>query len=98
TLLFRYANGDSANRPLDVAVNGASVGVRPFASTGSWDDWLDQAVTVTLHAGSNTVRATATGASGGNIDYLGVSAGVVQAPSTQDASFTPASLGIDGPS
>lgn len=97
TLLFRYANGATGNRPLDVAVNGTSLGAQPFAPTGSWDDWLDQAVVVTLHAGTNTVRATATGASGGNVDYLGVSAGVVQPGTTQDTSFTPASMGIAGP-
>ena len=97
TLLFRYANGGETDRPLDVAVNGSSVGVEPFPSTGAWDDWLDQAAVVTLHAGANTVRATATGASGANLDYLGVSAGVVTPGATQDMSFTPASLGIDGP-
>ncbi len=98
TLLFRYANGGSANRPLDVAVNGDTATAQPFAPTGSWDQWLDQPVVVTLHAGANTVRATATGASGGNIDYLGVSAGVVKPGNTQDATFTPASVGVAGAS
>ncbi|MBO0827749.1 MAG: carbohydrate-binding protein [Streptosporangiales bacterium] len=96
TLLFRYANGGTGNRPLDVAVNGSDAGAQPFEPTGSWDSWLDQTVTVDLHAGSNTVKATATGASGGNIDYLGVSKGVVQVPNTQDTSFTPASVGVQG--
>jgi hypothetical protein len=96
TLLFRYANGGTGNRPLDVAVNGTDAGAQPFEPTGSWDAWLDQTVTVDLHAGSNTVKATATGASGANIDYLGVSKGVVQVPDTQDASFTPASIGVHG--
>jgi hypothetical protein len=96
TLLFRYANAGTADRPLEVTVNGSSVGTQPFPPTGSWDYWLDQAVVVTLHAGANTVRATATGASGPNIDYLGVSAGVVTPPTTQPASFRPASLGISG--
>lgn len=100
TLAFRYANGGTANRPLDVAVNGTSVGSQPFAPTTSWDDWGYQAVVVNLHAGTNTVRATATGASGGNVDYLGVSAGVVTPadtpPGPQGVSFTPSSLGVGG--
>ncbi|HEX6445686.1 MAG TPA: carbohydrate-binding protein [Streptosporangiales bacterium] len=96
TLLFRYANGGTGDRPLDVTVDGSDAGAQPFGPTGGWDAWLDQTVTVDLHAGSNTVKATATGASGANIDYLGVSRGVVQVPDTQDTSFTPASIGVHG--
>jgi len=71
-LTIRYANGSTANRPLDIAVNGApAVAGVSFAATGSWTAWQTQTFTVNLNAGSNTVRATATGAAGGpNIDYL----------------------------
>ncbi|GAA0412530.1 hypothetical protein GCM10009530_76320 [Microbispora corallina] len=75
TLTFRYANGTTVNRPMDVAVNGTTVAAgKAFGGTGSWDTWTDATVSVTLNAGTNTVRATATTANGGpNVDKLTVS-------------------------
>jgi hypothetical protein len=92
-LAFRYANGDTANRPLAITVNGAAAGTLPFAPTGGWSNWDFQTVTVALPAGSSTVRATATGASGGNVDYLDITQGTPAQPN-QAASFTPTELGI----
>ncbi|MFF4774764.1 glycosyl hydrolase family 8 [Microtetraspora fusca] len=74
TLTFRYANGKTTARPMDIAVNGATVATGvSFAGTGTWDTWADKSVSVTLKAGANTVRATGTGADGGpNVDKLTV--------------------------
>ena len=94
TLMFRYANGGGAGRPLAVAVDGGAPVTQPFAATADWDTWATQTMVVSLTAGSHTVRATATGASGPNLDSLGVSAGNVQ-PS-QPAPFRPADLGVTG--
>ena len=96
TLEFRYANGGSGNRPLDIALNGADQGTLPFAPTGGWSSWKIQPMTVQLQAGANTIRATATGQSGGNIDYLGISQGQVPTSPTQTASFQPSAMGISG--
>ncbi|GAA4622693.1 hypothetical protein GCM10023196_015920 [Actinoallomurus vinaceus] len=96
TLLFRYANGGFGDRPLAVAVDGGAASTQQFATTGDWDTWSAQPVVVTLSAGRHTVRATATGANGPNIDNLGVSAGKVTVPTTEDASFRPADLGVTG--
>src|SRR6266536_712265 len=75
TLTFRYANGTTTNRPMDVSVNGAAARTLDFPTTGSWDTWATAPTTVTLNAGSNTIRATATTADGGpNVDYLEVTA------------------------
>ncbi len=75
TLTFRYANGTTADRPLNIAVNGTVV--RPglsFPSTSTWTNWQNVTTTVNLDAGSNTIRATATTAAGaGNLDYVEVS-------------------------
>jgi hypothetical protein len=74
TLQLRFANGSGRNRPMDISVNGVVVarGVR-FGGTRGWDDWASAAVTVTLTAGANTIRATATGGDGGpNVDCLDV--------------------------
>ncbi|GAA1531861.1 carbohydrate-binding protein [Dactylosporangium maewongense] len=74
TLTFRVANGTTANRPMDIAVNGTVVAAGvAFNPTASWDTWQDVTVTVPVTAGTNTVRATATTANGGpNVDYLSI--------------------------
>src|SRR6266498_1952349 len=46
TVRFRYANGTTVNRPMDIAVNGApAVSGLAFNGTGTWDTW--QTVTTT---------------------------------------------------
>ncbi|WP_157631803.1 family 20 glycosylhydrolase [Catelliglobosispora koreensis] len=68
TVRLRYANGTSANRPLNI--NGT---VHDFTGTGAWTTWATRTLTVNLVAGNNTIRATATTANGGpNVDYLEV--------------------------
>jgi hypothetical protein len=74
---FRYANGGSTGaRPLELKVNGAVVvGSLDFPQTGSWVTWAYTATNnVTFNAGVNTVRITATGTSGANVDHLLVAA------------------------
>ena len=72
SLTLRYANGTTVNRPMDIAVNGTVVASGlSFPGTGNWDTWASATIPVTLNAGANTVRATATTANGGpNVDYL----------------------------
>jgi hypothetical protein len=96
TLQFRYANGGTTNRPLSITANGSSTTLA-FPPTGSWTAWNVVGLTVTLAKGSNTVRATDTGSSGGNIDWLGVSQGTVPVGLSQTASFSLATLGLSGP-
>jgi hypothetical protein len=77
TLTFRHANGSTANRPMSISVNGSTVSSSlAFNPTANWDTWADVSLSTTLNAGTNTVRATATTASGGpNLDKLTVSSG-----------------------
>jgi hexosaminidase len=72
TLTIRYANGTTANRPMDIAVNGSvAAPAVAFGGTGSWNTWQNRTVRVNLNAGDNRIRATATAAAGGpNVDYL----------------------------
>jgi hypothetical protein len=74
TATFRYANGSTTNRPMSIAVNGTVVSSNlAFNGTGSWDTWGTASLSVTLNAGTNTIRATATTANGGpNVDKLTV--------------------------
>jgi hypothetical protein len=77
-LVFDYANGTTANRPMDVVVNGTlAASALPFQPTGAFSTWRTSNVTVTLRAGSNTIRAVSTTANGGpNLDFLDVVTGL----------------------
>jgi hypothetical protein len=84
---FRYANGSTAGRPMNIAVNGATVATGvAFDPTGGWATWTDQTVSLPLQAGANTIRATATTATGGpNVDKLTVGGGPAASPSTSQS-------------
>jgi hypothetical protein len=72
TLLnFRYANGGTADRALKLEVNGVVISSSlSFAPTGSWTKWSSSTATANLDSGVNTVKLTAIGASGPNVDYI----------------------------
>ncbi|MGH3714543.1 MAG: carbohydrate-binding protein [Micromonosporaceae bacterium] len=72
TLTFRYANGTSANRPVDVTINGAlAADELAFPPTGGWATWKTVTTTADLTAGVNTIRAAATTSNGAaNLDYV----------------------------
>src|SRR5207247_4437552 len=74
TLTFRYANGTTVNRPMDISVNGTTVASGlAFNPTVDWNTWATTGITATLNAGNNTIRATATTSNGGpNRDTLSV--------------------------
>lgn len=71
TLSVRFANGATAARPASLVVNGAAVQTPSFEATGAWTTWVTKTLTVTLNAGSNTVRLNPTTAAGlPNVDYV----------------------------
>jgi unsaturated rhamnogalacturonyl hydrolase len=90
TLTWRFANGTTTNRPMEIRVNGAVVASSlSFVGTGAWTTWRTQTLSAALLAGTNTVRATATTVNGGpNVDRLDVSDAVVPTP-------TPTPPGVD---
>ncbi|MGW9211499.1 PQQ-dependent sugar dehydrogenase [Embleya sp. NPDC055664] len=68
---FRYANGTSMDRPLDVTVNGTqAANDLSFPGTGAWTTWKTASVTTALVAGTNRIRATTSGVDGPNLDSL----------------------------
>ena len=70
TLTFRYAS-TGPTRNLEIKVNGTVVNsALAFTTTGGAGIWMFKTMTATLPAGTVTIRATATGTSGPNIDYL----------------------------
>jgi hypothetical protein len=77
TLGVRFANGASsgAARPANLTVNGSTVATVSFESTGAWTTWLTKNLSVSLNAGTNTIRLDPTTATGlPNVDHLDVSA------------------------
>ncbi len=71
-LQFRYGL-ESGDRPLEIKVNGQIVeSGLSFPATGSWSTWETVSTVQILNAGINTVRATAIGYSGANLDHLKV--------------------------
>jgi glucose/arabinose dehydrogenase len=73
-LSFRYALQSAQARQLAVRVNGTVVNSGlTFPPTISLTSWTYVSLTANLQAGANTIRATATGTSGPNIDHLRVS-------------------------
>ncbi|MCT9931035.1 glycoside hydrolase family 75 protein [Planotetraspora sp. A-T 1434] len=97
TITFRYANGTTVNRPMDIAVNGTVVSAnKAFNSTTNWDTWATSSVTANLNAGANTIRATATTANGGpNVDKIDVTGGGGGGGDTQ-APTVPGGLQVTG--
>ncbi|MFI1394131.1 PQQ-dependent sugar dehydrogenase [Streptomyces sp. NPDC020681] len=95
TLALGFANGTTGNRPLDISVNGAvAAGNVAFQPTGAWTAWSSVTSTVTLKAGSNTIRATATAAEGGpNLDYIDVTSADGQAGTDYEAESATISQG-----
>ena len=68
---FRYAL-ESGERPLEIRLNGQVVdAAMNFPVTGAWTSWAYATLpTQALQAGTNTIRATAIGSSGPNVDNL----------------------------
>ncbi|MBN2166124.1 MAG: carbohydrate-binding protein [Marinilabiliaceae bacterium] len=73
SVVFRYANGSTADRTADLLVDGStSVSSVSFAGTGSWTTWTaNSSSSVYLSTGSHTIRLQSTTSNGlANIDYL----------------------------
>ncbi|NUR82756.1 MAG: hypothetical protein HOY71_01570, partial [Nonomuraea sp.] len=64
-VVLRYSNGTTVNRPMAITVNGGAAITRDFNATADWDTWATATIPVTLQAGVNKIRATATTANGG---------------------------------
>ncbi|MEO1229290.1 MAG: ADYC domain-containing protein [Myxococcota bacterium] len=70
-LYLRYALARTLpTRTMELSVNGAVIGSIDFRNTGGFSTWGFAHILAPLQAGPNTVRLTATGQSGPNLDYL----------------------------
>jgi glucose/arabinose dehydrogenase len=77
TLAVRFANGTTADRPMDIAVNGSPViAEQAFPGTGAWTTWETVTIAAQFRAGANTIRLTSAAATGGpNLDAIDVEVG-----------------------
>jgi len=74
-IIFRYANGGAADRPLKLEINGALISANlSFPITGGWAIWSVSSATASLHAGTNKIRLTTQADDGPYIDCVTVPA------------------------
>ncbi len=72
-LTFRYSLKDTISRPLELIANDSlRTDSLDFPITSYWSIWETVSYTLALNAGDNTIRLTAIGSSGPNIDELEV--------------------------
>ncbi|MFJ8666544.1 CBM35 domain-containing protein [Streptomyces sp. NPDC093600] len=96
TLRVRFANGTTTARPASVTVNGSAAASTSFASTGAWNTWASQTLTVPVRAGGNTIRLSPTAATGlPNVDALDVEVSGGTTPPSSGALYV-APNGSDG--
>ncbi len=70
---LRFAHGGAYDRTLSITIDGEVVRTQTFRPTYNWQSWSYQGgAPVYLSAGTHKIRATATGQSGPNIDYINI--------------------------
>ncbi len=70
-LLFEYANGSSAARNLRVTLDGEEIGTVLGSPTPNWKIWSSETLDpMLISAGEHSIRLTALGNSGPNVNYL----------------------------
>lgn len=71
TLTLRYANGSSSTRQCSILVDGTAVGTVSFPSTGGWESYKTDTVTISLSEGTRVIRILASTSKGGpNLDNM----------------------------
>ena len=71
TLVFRYAVGSQAERPMNLAVDGGAPIRLPFSNTDNdWENWTDLPIDVELVDGINTITLENVDGNGPNIDRV----------------------------
>lgn len=81
---FRFSNGGTGNRPLDLLVDGQVLQAgMPFPATGSWREWrVSTSQAVSLAPGSHVVRIRSTGSGGPNVDAMWLESAMPDLPAS----------------
>ncbi|MFD0206687.1 MULTISPECIES: right-handed parallel beta-helix repeat-containing protein [Saccharothrix] len=70
TVLVRFANGTTSARPANLVLNGSTAQSVSFEATGAWSTWTSKSLSVTVPAGTSTIRLSPTTSAGlPNVDY-----------------------------
>jgi hypothetical protein len=73
SVIVRYANGTTANRPMSLSIDGGAGTSVDFLGTGAWTTWASKSVPISLGSGSHTIRLIATTSNGGpNLDKIDI--------------------------
>jgi pectate lyase len=71
TVGVRFANGTTTARPANLVVNGSTAQSPSFESTGTWTGWTTKTLSISVNAGSNTIRLSPTTSAGlPNVDHI----------------------------
>jgi len=80
TLVIRYANGGTADRPMQISRDGINVlSSASFPATGAWTTWDVVSYVIALNAGNNLLTLTSLGSDGPNLDQLGFDVATITA-------------------
>lgn len=79
TLKFKYSNGSTVNRAMQILINGIVVSPEmAFPPAGAWSNWVHVSTPVVLKQGINKIRAKANLSVGGpNVDYIEIVEGAL---------------------
>lgn len=93
---LRYALAGSSSRTMAIEVNGqiVSTGVA-FAATGSFENWSNLDLDLSLKSGTNTIRLIAIGQSGPNVDSITIDE-PIPSPSATPATLQAETATISG--
>lgn len=71
-MTVRFANGTAVERPLSIFTNDSdSYYYMNFEGTGTWTDWKENQIVITLKKGENKIKTVATTSNGGpNVDLI----------------------------
>ena len=90
-LSFRYANGSTNNRNVEIKINGVVVSSSfDFNSTSAWTVWQENTLNAALSAGNNMITVTSLTAEGApNIDSISAISPLISAGSCVASTSTP---------
>ena len=79
---LRYANGSGVAQSLSLYVDGTKLSQLPLATTANWDSWSSKTDTLSLSAGTHTLRYKYDTTDSGNVnlDSITVSAPITPPP------------------
>ncbi|MFC4101251.1 carbohydrate-binding protein [Paenibacillus xanthanilyticus] len=86
---LRYANGTSSAKTLSIYVNGVKALQTTLPATANWDTWSTKTESLSLNAGSNTIRYQFDSTDSGNVNVDHVTLGAEPTAPNRDPNPDP---------